>query len=56
VKIYTPTPTELERWYAGAPAAWVAVRGTYDPALARRLLEEQGQTGLIKKLEAARAL
>jgi hypothetical protein len=32
------------------------VKGTYDPALARRALQEQGQTELIKKLEAAKAL
>lgn len=56
VKVYTPTAKELDRWYAGAPGAWVAVKGTYDPALARRALEDQGQTALIKKLEAAKAL
>jgi TRAP-type C4-dicarboxylate transport system substrate-binding protein len=56
VKVYTPNAKELDRWYAGAPAAWVAVKGTYDPALARRALDDQGQTALIKKLEAAKAL
>jgi TRAP-type transport system periplasmic protein len=56
VKVYTPNQQELDRWYAGAPAAWVAVKGTYDPALARRVLQEQGQNELIRKLEAAKAL
>ena len=44
VQVYQPNPQELDRWYSGAPAAWVAVKGTYDPALARRVLQEQGQT------------
>ena len=56
VKIYKPTPAELQQWYAGAPAAWVAVKGTYDPALAKRVLQDQGQDELIKKLQAAGAL
>lgn len=56
VQVYQPNPKELDRWYSGAPAAWVAVKGTYDAALARRVLQEQGQTGLIKKLEEAKAL
>jgi len=56
VKVYQPTPRELQLWYSGAPAAWIAVKGTYDPALARRVLQEQGQSELIKKLEAAKAL
>ena len=56
VKLYKPTPAELQQWYAGAPAAWVAVKGTYDPALAKRVLKDQGQDELIKKLEAVGAL
>ena len=56
VKIYKPTPAEMQLWYAGAPAAWVAVKGTYDPALAKRVLQDQGQDELIKKLQAAGAL
>ena len=56
VKIYKPTAAELQQWYGGAPAAWVSVKGTYDPALARRVLQEQGQDELIKKLQAAGAL
>jgi TRAP-type transport system periplasmic protein len=56
VQVYKPTEKELEQWHRGAPAAWTAVKGTYDPALARRVLEEQGQVELIKQLEAAKAL
>jgi tripartite ATP-independent transporter DctP family solute receptor len=56
VKIYKPTGQELDRWYAGAPSAWLAVQGAYDPVLARRALSEQGQTELIKKLESQKAL
>jgi len=56
VRIYQPSAKELQQWYDGAPAAWIAVKGTYDPALARRALQDQGQTELIKKLEAAKAL
>ena len=56
VKIYQPTPAELQLWYGGAPPAWASVKGTYEPALARRVLQEQGQDELIKKLVAAGAL
>ncbi|MBM3561012.1 MAG: TRAP transporter substrate-binding protein, partial [Alphaproteobacteria bacterium] len=56
VKMYQPKVQELQQWYGGAPAAWVAVKGTYDPALARRALQEQGMGELIKQLEAAKAL
>lgn len=56
VQFYKPNAQEIQLWYAGAPAAWAAVKGTYDPALARRALTEQGQQELIKKLEAAKAL
>lgn len=56
VKFYKPTDAERAEWQHGAREAWVAVKGTYDPALARRVLEEQGQTNLIKELEAAGAL
>lgn len=56
VAVYTPTEQELELWHTGAKDAWVAVRKTYDPALARRILEEQKQTGLIRELESAKAL
>ena len=56
VKIYKPTPAEMQLWYGGAPAAWLSVKGTYDPALARRVLQEQGQDELIKKLQTVGAL
>jgi TRAP-type C4-dicarboxylate transport system substrate-binding protein len=55
-KVYTPTEAEMVQWHKGAKAAWKAVKGTYDPKLARRILEEQGMTGLITDLEAAKAL
>ncbi|SRR6266536_1302489 len=50
VKVYTPTASELSLWYAGAPPAWCAVRNTYDPALARRALQDQGQQELSPSL------
>jgi len=56
VESYTPNDEERTRWQAGARDAWLAVKGAYDPALARRVLEEQGQTVLIEELESAGAL
>jgi tripartite ATP-independent transporter DctP family solute receptor len=56
VKSYNPTPAELAQWHKGAKDAWVAVKGTYDPKLALRILEEQGQKALIADLKAAKAL
>lgn len=56
VSVYVPTDAELAEWSKGAVDAWVAVKGTYDPALARRILEEQDQTDLIALLEEAGAL
>lgn len=56
VKVYEPTPAEMQLWYKGAVPSWVAAKGTYDPALARRVLQEQGQDELIKELAAAGAL
>lgn len=55
-KVYVPNPQEMKLWHKGAIAAWVSVKGTFDPKLARRILEEQGETDLIKELEAAKAL
>lgn len=55
-QLYYPTPEESEQWFAAAPAAWLKVKGQYDPAIARRLLEEQGQTTLIGLMEDAGAL
>ena len=56
VAVYTPTPQEVTLWHKGAKDAWVAVRKTYDAKLAQRILQEQGQTELIKELESAKAL
>jgi hypothetical protein len=56
VKVYTPMGGEIAQWHKGAKEAWVAVRKTYDPALARRVLEEQGQNDLIADLVQAKAL
>lgn len=56
ISIYAPTDAELAEWSKGAIDAWVAVKGTYDPALARRILEEQDQGELIALLEEAGAL
>ena len=55
-EVYYPTPEEGEQWFAAAPAAWLKVKGQFDPAIARRLLEEQGQTRLIGLMEEAGAL
>jgi len=56
VTSYAPTAAEMAQWHKGAKDAWTAVRGTYDPKLALRILEEQGQKGLIADLKAAKAL
>ncbi|TAK81542.1 MAG: TRAP transporter substrate-binding protein [Betaproteobacteria bacterium] len=56
VKSYNPRPDEMAQWHKGAKDAWVAVKGTYDPKLALRILEEQGQKALIADLKAAKAL
>lgn len=55
-QVYTPNAEEMELWHKGATAAWVSLKGTYDPKLVKRILEEQGQHQLIKELEAAKAL
>jgi hypothetical protein len=55
-KLYIPTSEEYQQWFAAAPKAWLKVKGQYDPKIARRLLQEQGQTKLIALLEKAGAL
>ena len=55
-KLYIPNAAEYEKWTAAAPEAWLKVKGQYDPKIARRILEEQGQTKLIGLLEKAGAL
>ena len=47
---------EYEQWFAAAPNAWLKVKGQFDPKIARRILEEQGQTKLIALMEKAGAL
>ena len=53
---YVPTEEELTLWRAGAITAWLNAKGSYDPATARRILEEQGMDGFIAQLEEAGAL
>ncbi|WP_299873007.1 TRAP transporter substrate-binding protein [uncultured Sulfitobacter sp.] len=53
---YVPNEEQLALWRAGAIDAWLNAKGTYDPAVARRVLEEQGMTGFIAQLEEAGAL
>lgn len=55
-KIYTPTAEELKLWQVGAPNAWLKMKGRYDPKIAKRVLEEQGQADLIKVMEKAGAI
>ncbi len=55
-KVSYPNASELREWYAAAPKAWLRMKGRYDPAIARRLLEEQGQTELLRILETEGAL
>lgn len=55
-QVYQPTPDEMKLWIDASIGAWKAARGTFDPELARRILEEQGRTDFIKRLEAAGAL
>ena len=54
--LYVPTEEELTLWRAGAIDAWLNAKGSYDPATARRILEEQGMDGFIAQLEDAGAL
>ena len=56
VAVYQPTAEEMDLWRAGARDAWVAVKNTYDPKLARRVLEEQGLKNWVAALEEAGAL
>jgi TRAP-type C4-dicarboxylate transport system substrate-binding protein len=53
---YEPTEEELALWRMGAIDAWINAGGTYDPATARRVLEEQGMADFIAQLEEAGAL
>lgn len=53
---YVPNADEMALWRAGAIDAWLNAKGSFDPATARRVLEEQGMTDFIAQLEAAGAL
>lgn len=55
-KVYQPTPEEMDLWINASIGAWKAAKGTFDPALAKRILEEQGRTDFIERLEAEGAL
>lgn len=56
VAIYEPTAEEMAEWRAGARQAWAAVKGAYDPAMARRVLADQGLDAFTAALEDAGAL
>jgi TRAP-type C4-dicarboxylate transport system substrate-binding protein len=53
---YVPNAEEMAKWRAGAIDAWLNAKGSFDPATARRVLEEQGMDGFIAQLEEAGAL
>lgn len=53
---YKPTEAELALWRKGAISAWVDAKGTFEPAVAERILKEQGMDGFIAQLKAAGAL
>ena len=53
---YVPSESELSKWREGAIGAWLDAKGTYEPAVARRVLLEQGMDGFVAQLEAAGAL
>jgi TRAP-type C4-dicarboxylate transport system substrate-binding protein len=53
---YVPTDEEMKLWRAGAVDAWLNAKGTFDPATAERVLQEQGLTDFIATLKEAGAL
>ncbi len=53
---YVPTEAEMTKWRAGAIGAWLDAKGTFEPAVAKRVLLEQGMDGFVAQLEAAGAL
>lgn len=53
VQYYEPTEEEMKLWYAAVPPVWNSLKDSFDPQLARRVLEDQGMTDLIKGLEDA---
>ena len=58
VKIYRPNDDELKLWRKGAVGVWASdeFKGSFDPKIVRRILNEQGNTAFIQELEAAGAL
>jgi len=53
---YVPNEEEMALWRAGAIDAWLNAKGTFDPATAERVLQEQGMTDFIAQLKDAGAL
>lgn len=51
VQYYIPTDEEMSLWLAEVPPVWAALRDSFDPVLARRVLEDQGMDELIAGLE-----
>jgi len=46
----------MKLWRAGAIDAWLNAKGSFDPATAERVLQEQGLTDFIVALKEAGAL
>ena len=44
------TDTEMTLWRAGAIDPWLNAKGSFDPATARRVLEEQGMARVVSYL------
>ena len=53
---YVPSEAELSKWREGAIGAWLDAKGTFEPDVARRVLQEQGMDGFVAQLEKAGAL
>lgn len=56
IEWYKPNAEELAAWQEGAVDAWLNAKGTYDPAIAERVLAEQGRDEFIALLKEAGAL
>ena len=58
VAIYRPNPDEMKLWRQRAVSVWASdeFKGTYDPKIVRRILNDQGNDAFIEELEAAGAL
>lgn len=53
---YVPTESELALWREGAIVAWLDAKGTFEPDIAERILNEQGMDAFIAQLKEAGAL